>query len=107
MGYRMIYVTAGSHDEALEIGRNVVESRLAACANILGSMTSVYWWEGKLEEDGEVAFILKTREEMVETVVEKVKERHSYDCPCVVALPIETGNADYLDWIDEQTKVAG
>ena len=100
----MIYVTAESKDEALRIGRSLVEARLAACANILPPMTSVYRWEGAVQEDSEVALILKTRQELVESLTERIKELHSYDCPCVVALPIIGGNPDFLQWIDSETR---
>ncbi|MAF96545.1 MAG: divalent-cation tolerance protein CutA [Rhodospirillaceae bacterium] len=103
MTQSLIYVTASSRDEAIKIGRQVVENRLAACANVLAGTASIYWWEGAVTEDEEVSLILKTRAELVDRVVEKVKEIHSYDCPCVVALPITGGNPAFLDWIDAET----
>mgnify|MGYP006446536641 CR=1 FL=1 len=99
----LLYVTAGSREEALRIGRALVEKRLAACANILGETTSVYRWEGELQEDGEVALILKTRADLVDDVTAEIKSLHSYDCPCVVALPIAGGNAEFLTWIVKET----
>ncbi len=104
MSETMIYVTAGSRDEALRIGRSLVEARLAACANILAPMTSVYWWEGAVQEDDEVAMVLKTRQDLVEPLTERIRELHSYDCPCVVALPITGGNQAFLKWIDSETR---
>ncbi len=100
----MIYVTAGSKKEALGIGRALVEDRLAACANVLGAITSVYWWKGAIHEEGEAVLILKTRPELVGEAVARIKELHSYDCPCVVALAISEGNGDYFDWIIKETK---
>ena len=102
----LCYVTAGSRDEALAIGRTVVEERLAACANVLDGMTSLYWWRGVLEQAGEAALILKTRAELVERLAARIKELHSYECPCVVALPIAAGNPDYLAWIAAETEPA-
>lgn len=98
-----VYVTTGSRDEALKISRALVSERLAACANVLGDMTSVYWWDGKIQEDGEVALVAKTRAELVDALVERVKSLHGYECPCVVALPIQGGNPDFLRWIREET----
>jgi periplasmic divalent cation tolerance protein len=98
-----IYVTAGSMEEAVAIGRSAVEKRLAACANLLPGVRSIYQWEGAVEEAAEVVLILKTRPERVEQLVEMVREMHSYDCPCVVALPISAGNPDYLAWISQET----
>ena len=99
MAVSFCYVTAGSREEALSIGRRVVQERLAACANVLDGMTSVYWWQGALQQAGEAVLILKTRAELVERLTARIRELHSYECPCVVALPIAAGNPDYLDWI--------
>ncbi len=104
MPQTLIYVTAGSKDEATKIGRTLVENRLCACANVLQGTTSIYRWEGVINEDEEVSLLLKTRDDLVEQVVEKVREIHSYDCPCVVSIPITGGNPAFLDWIDAQTK---
>jgi periplasmic divalent cation tolerance protein len=100
----MIYVTTSSREEALRIGRAVVADRLAACANVLPGITSVYRWQGEVQEEGETALILKTRSDLVERLTARVKELHSYDCPCVVALPIAGGNPDFLQWIAEETR---
>ncbi|MBL6928354.1 MAG: divalent-cation tolerance protein CutA [Rhodospirillales bacterium] len=99
----LLYVTAGSRDEALRLGRAVVEKRLAACANIVGETTSIYRWEGELQEDAEVALILKTRAALVDDATAEIKRLHSYDCPCVVALPIDGGNDEFLNWIINET----
>jgi periplasmic divalent cation tolerance protein len=104
MAVTFCYVTAGSRDEALSIGRTVVQERLAACANVLDGMTSIYWWQGALEQAGEAALILKTRAELVERLTGRIRELHSYECPCVVALPIAAGNPEYLDWIARETE---
>ncbi len=100
MNATLIYVTAGNRDEALDIGRAVVESRLAACANVLGDIESIYWWDGEVQQDSEVALILKTSNDLVERVVAKIRQLHSYDCPCVISLPITGGNPDFLDWLE-------
>ena len=99
----LIYVTTGSRDEALAIARQLVENRVVASANVLAGTTSVYHWQGEVCEEGEVSLILKTRDDLVDRVVEMVKDLHSYDCPCVVSLPISGGNTDFLDWIDAET----
>ncbi|WP_041041435.1 divalent-cation tolerance protein CutA [Paramagnetospirillum magnetotacticum] len=99
----MIYVTASDREEAMALARSLVEERLVACANVMDGVTSVYWWEGKVCEGPEAVLICKTRAELVESVIARVRERHSYACPCVVALPIEAGNPAYLDWIKTET----
>ena len=104
MTQTLIYITAANREEAVKIGRTLVKSRLCACASILaGNTTSIYWWEGAVAEEDEVSMLLKTREDLVGQVVEKVREIHSYDCPCVVSLPISGGNPAFLDWIDGET----
>lgn len=100
----LVYVTAPNRDEALNLARNMVSERLAACANLLGDITSVYWWDGTLNEDQEVALILKTRADLVEALTARLRELHSYTCPCVVALPIAAGNPAFLDWIVAETR---
>ena len=100
----LIYITTPSRDEALRIGRTIVRDRLAACANVLPEVTSVYRWQGEIQEDGETSLILKTRSDLVERLTQRVRELHTYDCPCVIALPIAGGNPDFLQWIAEETR---
>lgn len=104
MSATLVYVTASSRDEAIKIARTVVEERLAACANVFQPMTSIYWWEGKIQEEGEISFILKTRDDLVEDLTRRVKALHSYTCPCVVALPVSQGNGAFLAWIENETR---
>lgn len=100
----LVYVTASSREEAEIIARSVVGDRLAACANILSDVTSYFWWEGGVQAEQEVSLILKSREHLVEPLTAKIKELHSYDCPCVVAVQISQGNPDFLEWIAAETK---
>lgn len=100
----LIYITAPSAEEALTLGRALVEERLAACANVLPGAVSVYWWEGKLAEEPEAVLILKTRADLVEALTDRVRALHPYTCPCVVALPIAAGNPAFLDWIGAETR---
>jgi periplasmic divalent cation tolerance protein len=100
----LVYVTTSSREEADTIARSVVGCRLAACANVFPGMTSYFWWEGKVQAEQEVSIILKSREDLVEPLVAKIKELHSYECPCVVALPIAQGNPEFLEWIATATR---
>jgi periplasmic divalent cation tolerance protein len=104
--FRLVYITAGSQQEALRVARALVEARLAACANVRDQITSLYWWEGKLQEDPEAVVIAKTRASLMDQLIAKVREVHSYDCPCVVALPIYEGHAEFLNWIARETSAA-
>lgn len=103
MNPRLIYVTAPDAAEAERLARLAVESRLAACANIFPGVRSLYWWRGKVERADEVALVLKTTEARTPALIEALTRAHSYECPCVVALPIEAGNPDFLRWIGEET----
>ncbi|MDX1711730.1 MAG: divalent-cation tolerance protein CutA [Rhodovibrionaceae bacterium] len=103
MSYCMVYITAGNEDEARNLGRKLVDARLAACANVIPAMVPIFRWEGEIQEDSEAVLIAKTRADLVERIVEAMREWHSYDCPCVVALPIAGGNPDFLSWIGEET----
>ena len=103
MAAMLIYVTTGSEEEALRIGRAVVEERLAACANIFPRITSIFHWDGTLQQENEAVLILKTPEERVDAVVARIKAVHSYSCPCIVTLPVTGGNAAFLNWIEAET----
>ncbi|MEK7246595.1 MAG: divalent-cation tolerance protein CutA, partial [Pseudomonadota bacterium] len=67
-------------------------------------ITSIYWWESKVQEEGETSFILKTRADLVDALTQRVKALHSYACPCVVALPVAAGNPAFLSWIENETR---
>jgi len=95
----LVYVTAKDEVEAKRIARVVVEERLAACANLLGGIQSIYWWEGAVCEDREGALILKTSNDRKTELIERIKQLHSYEVPCIVCLPITDGNPDFLKWI--------
>ena len=96
---RLIYMTAGSREEAREIGKMLLESRLAACVNIFENMNSLYMWEGKLQDDREVVLIAKTGEERVQQVIDFIEKKHSYDCPCILSIPVESGFPGFIQWV--------
>jgi periplasmic divalent cation tolerance protein len=104
-----VHVTTGDAEEARRIGRTLVEERLAACANVIDGMSSIYWWEGKMEEAREALLVLKTTSGRLDELMVRVKALHSYDCPAIVAFAIEFGDGDYLGWIGDETvrKVKG
>ena len=98
-----VYMTAGSLEEAKKISRELIEENLAACVNLIENMTSIYKWEDKLEEGQEVVMIAKTRKALMAKLIETVKSYHSYDIPCILELPIQGGNPDFLSWIERET----
>ncbi|MDD5587173.1 MAG: divalent-cation tolerance protein CutA [Alphaproteobacteria bacterium] len=101
--YIFVYITAASQEEASKIARALVEDELAACANIIPGMHSIYRHEGEVKEADEVVMIVKTRADLFEHLTERVKRLHSYSCPCIVALPLVDGSPDYLQWIEDST----
>lgn len=94
-----VYITAGDAAEARKIGRILVEERLVACANVQDRVTSIYRWEGAVQENAEAVLIAKTAADRLPALTERVKALHSYDCPCIVAWPLSGGNPDFLEWI--------
>ena len=102
-GYLSVYITAPSRDLAEKIARNLVEERLAACVNIVPGVRSIYRWKNKVEAATEVILIAKTRATLFDKLEKRAKELHSYECPCIVAWPIEAGHAPYLEWIAQET----
>lgn len=104
MQYNSVYITARNEEEARNIGRKLVEEKLAACANI-HPIISIYRWQNQVVEDKEAALILKTRADLIDQLIRRVKEMHSYKVPCIVAWPIEKGNSDYLAWIEDSTRL--
>jgi periplasmic divalent cation tolerance protein len=101
-----IYVTCPDQTVADVIARGAVEARLAACANLLPGMRSVYRWQGEVESADEVVLLLKTIESRLPELMAWVRVRHPYRTPCIVALPIVAGDADFLAWIAAETKPA-
>ena len=101
---RIVLVTAPSSDEATRLARTLVEERLAACVNVLPGLTSVYRWEGSIEEADESLMIVKTSEERVQTLERRIVELHPYDVPEVVTLDVASGHAPYLAWVAEESE---
>ena len=99
-----VYVTTADEAEAKRIARTMVEERLAACANVLGSIQSVYRWEGKVCEGEEVALVLKTSDDRRAELIDRIKQLHSHDTPCIACMPITAGNPDFLKWIADETR---
>ncbi len=102
MSVQLFYVTVSTQDEAKAIATALLNDGLIACANILGAMTSIYRWQGELAQEKEVPLILKSTTELGDRIIEKIKQIHSYDSPCVVALNIENGNPEFLNWIQKE-----
>lgn len=104
MEINLIYMTAGNKDEARMIGKALISAGLAACVNIIENMSSMYMWDGKIQDDTETILIAKTARERLPDLIEKVKSLHSYECPCIVSLPVSDGNPEFLNWVSNEVQ---
>src|SRR5437773_1532733 len=102
--YLQVTTTTDSRVEAERLGRIMVERRLAACAQIVGPVTSTYWWKGAMETAEEWIAVMKTTHEQSALLIAAIKAEHSYETPDIVAISIADGLPDYLNWIAEETR---
>lgn len=101
-----VYVTCRDLEQARSIGEAAVIEGLAACANILPGMQSIYFWDGALQHDQECVLILKTRALRFATLRDRIISLHSYQNPCIVAWTLADGAAAYLHWLRDSTTIA-
>ena len=97
----LAYITTKNEEEALTLANLAVEKNLAACGNIFPKMKSVYKWKNKVQNDNETILILKSNSTKYHLLQKLIIEKHSYEVPCVLKIPISDGNKDYLKWIDQ------
>ncbi|MDD4616079.1 MAG: divalent-cation tolerance protein CutA [Alphaproteobacteria bacterium] len=100
--FLLVYILASSRAEAEKIAETLVGEALAGCCNIFDGVRSIYRWQGKVERADECAMIAKTSAEKLEMLMNRVKELHSYECPCIVATPIVAGSEAYLEWLKSE-----
>ena len=103
MAVMWVYATTSGRAEAERIGRQAVASRLAACANVVSGAISIYWWDGKIRRGREAVLILKTTPARLKPLIAKIRQLHSYDCPCIEAIRVAAGYKPYLDWVARET----
>ncbi len=99
----LVYVTCTSQRESLRIARTLVLEHLAACGNAIPGMRSVFRWQGRMRQAGESVLVLKTWRSLLARVTQRVRELHSYQLPCILALDVKGGDAGYLAWIARET----
>jgi periplasmic divalent cation tolerance protein len=98
---RIILSTAGSEDEARKIANALIEQKLAACVNIIPQIESIYRWRGKVESSREWLLLIKTTAEKFAAVRDAIRKLHSYELPECIAIAVDDGSSDYLQWIEE------
>ncbi|WP_262695250.1 divalent-cation tolerance protein CutA [Kordiimonas aquimaris] len=101
--YVTIYSTVENEDAAVHMATSLVRDKLIACANLKSGMRSIYEVDGIIQFESEVMLIMKSQRILVDKVIERIKEMHSYQTPCITVWPIIDGNVDYLSWIKHQT----
>ena len=104
--FMVVLATVPSESVGRDIARDVVAKRLAACVNIVPGVVSVYEWEGRMEESGEVLLIMKTTEDRMDALIRGIKELHPYEVPEIIALPIDSGFEPYLKWVRSNTTLS-
>ena len=102
--YCVVFITTKNKEEGKKIAEKLVEKKLAACVNIVDTVHSLFWWEGKVDDAKESLLVVKTKEDLFDSLVKTVKSLHSYTVPEIIALPIIKGNDNYLDWIKDSVK---
>ena len=100
--YIQIQITFPTTELALEMAKKLIREKLVACAQVCGTVQSVYTWKGVCETSHETLLLAKTTLPLFERLEAAVRADHPYECPQIVALPIVAANADYLDWLNEQ-----
>lgn len=99
-----LYVTCSSEEEARKISKSLLEERLCACVNIYYPISSIYWWENKIEDSKEAVVIIKTRKNLAKVIEEKILKIHSYTCPCIAQIEISETNECFINWLLKETK---
>jgi periplasmic divalent cation tolerance protein len=102
-----VMTAIGSRDDALKIAESTVGKRLAACAQVIGPITSTYWWQGAMETTEEWLCLVKTRKELYKELEQAIREAHTYDEPEILAIPVVDGSQSYLAWIEREVKDGG
>lgn len=101
MSYYLFIVTVPNIDEGYKIAKNLVESKIAACVNIIKNISSIYRWKGEIKEDIEHLLLIKSTEGKSEIIIQKINEIHSYSVPECIGFKIEKGSEKYLNWIKD------
>tara|TARA_B100000315_G_scaffold196674_1_gene187814 strand:- start:950 stop:1282 length:333 start_codon:yes stop_codon:yes gene_type:complete len=104
--YLTLFITTTTGEEAQLISRTLLRQRKAACISIVPKVSSLFWWQGNIEQAEESLLVVKTKAELLQEIVKLVKEIHSSDVPEIIALPIVGGSQDYLEWIGEEAREA-
>ncbi|MEM1574711.1 MAG: divalent-cation tolerance protein CutA [Nitrososphaerota archaeon] len=102
--YIQVFTTTEKREDAEKIAKSLIEKRLAGCIQIIGPISSIYWWKSKIETAQEWLCIIKSKRNLYEEIEKSIKEIHPYENPEIIAMPIILGSEDYLKWLDNELK---
>jgi periplasmic divalent cation tolerance protein len=102
--YIQVVTTTETETDAQTVARAVVEQRLAGCAQVVGPITSVFWWQGQIEKAEEWLCLIKSRHDLYPALEQAIVAVHPYDVPEILAIPVTAGSRDYLEWLDSETR---
>lgn len=97
-----VIITADNEDWLITFTRSLLDVRLVACGQI-APIRSIYRWDGRIQDDREMRVALHTRASLVQGIIDRTRQAHPYEVPCIVAIPVETGNPDYVQWVISET----
>ena len=100
----VVLTTVEKQEDGARLARLLIERKLAACAQVLAPMISIYRWQGKIEQSSEVLLLIKTTRAVYQELEDAIKQNHPYETPEIIALPVESGSNDYLSWLDSSIK---
>lgn len=100
----VVLTTVEKQEDGARLARLLIERKLAACAQVLAPMISIYRWRGEIEQSSEVLLLIKTTRAVYQELEDAIKQNHPYETPEIIALPVETGSNDYLSWLDSSIK---
>lgn len=104
--YIVVFVACANKNQAQKIASGLIEKRLVACVNIIDKVSSLFWWNNKVDSAKEVLLIMKSKRSKIKQIIKNVKSWHSYEVPEIIALPIIAGYKPYLEWIDDSIRNA-
>ncbi len=107
MSHIVVLVTTATREEAEKIMSHLLEQKLIACANIIGPVSSLFWWKGKINRQSEFLVLMKTRSSLFEKLARTIKQMHSYEEPEIIAVPITKGEQSYLNWLSRSLEKGG
>jgi periplasmic divalent cation tolerance protein len=106
-GFVQVMTAVGNQDHAQQIARALVEQRLAGCVQVIGPVSSTYWWNDQVESAEEYLCLIKTRADLFDRLAAAIRAVHPYDVPEILAMPVTAGSASYLDWLNREIRPPG